>query len=328
MSPTFSDAGSKPRHVLCVGAAVLDTLFRVRTIPQTPGKVLPYEMLQVAEGMASSAAYAIVRLGGLASLWGAVGDDPAGRQILSELEQAGIDVDGSARVAGARSAVSTILIDDDGERLIVPFYDPRLHEHVKEVTADDLATFDAVMVDVRWPALGLNVLQAARAAGKPAILDGDVAAPHIIDMLAKHADHIIFSEPAANSLSQIDDPAGMVPLLKTQYPQALIVVTAGERGSYWWNEETADVAHLPAFRVKAVDTLAAGDIFHGAYALAVTEGLTTDAAIRMASAAAALKCSTFGGRLGAPQRAEVSALLGDGDRTPTAAADMIAGRSI
>ncbi len=81
MSPTFSNAGGKPRHVLCVGAAVLDTLFRVRTIPQTPGKVLPYEMLQVAEGMASSAAYAIVRLGGLASLWGAVGDDTASQQI-------------------------------------------------------------------------------------------------------------------------------------------------------------------------------------------------------------------------------------------------------
>ncbi|GAA3079867.1 sugar kinase [Rhizobium viscosum] len=317
MSSTFSDAGGKPRHVLCVGAAVLDTLFRVRTIPQTSGKVLPHEMLQVAEGMASSAAYAIVRLGGLASLWGAVGDDQAGEQILSELGQAGIDVSGSTRVAGAHSAVSTILIDDDGERLIIPFYDPRLHEDVRKVTVDDLTTFDAVMVDVRWPALALNVLQAARAAGKPAILDGDVAPPEIIDILAKHADHIIFSEPAARGLSQIDDPAGMVPILKKQYPQALIVVTAGERGSYWWNEETADVTHVPAFQVKTVDTLAAGDIFHGAYALAVTEGLTTDAAIRMASAAAALKCSTFGGRLGAPERAEVSVLLGDGERRPT-----------
>ncbi len=311
--------------MLCVGAAVLDTLFRVRTIPQAPGKVLPHEMLQVAEGMASSAAYAIVRLGGLASLWGAVGGDQAGQQILSELEQAGIDVSGSVRVAGARSAVSTILIDDDGERLIIPFYDPRLHEDVRTVTAGDLAAFDAVMVDVRWPALALKVLQAARAAGKPAILDGDVAPPDMIDMLARHADHIIFSEPAACSLSQVDDPAGMVPFLKKQYPQALVVVTAGERGSYWWNDETADVAHVPAFRVRTVDTLAAGDIFHGAYALAITEGLATDAAIRMASAAAALKCSTFGGRLGAPERAAVMALLGEGTHGPLASAGTIAG---
>lgn len=297
---------------------MLDTLFRVRAIPQTPGKVLPYEMLQVAEGMASSAAYAIVRLGGVASLWSAVGDDQAGQQILSELEQAGINVSGSVRVTGARSAVSTILVDDDGERLIVPFYDPRLHENVRDVTADDLAALDAVMVDVRWPALALKVLKTAREAGKPAILDGDVAPPHVIDMLARHADHIIFSEPAAQSLSQIDDPAAMVPFLKKQYPQALVVVTAGERGSYWWDEETANVAHMPAFRVKTIDTLAAGDIFHGAYALAITEGLPTDAAIRMASAAAALKCGVFGGRLGAPDRTEVAALLGDVTRMETA----------
>ena len=318
MRPTSPHTSSKPHHVLCVGAAVLDTLFRVRAIPQTPGKVLPYEMLQVAEGMASSAAYAIVRLGGVASLWGAVGDDQAGEQILSELEQAGIDVSGSVRVTGARSAVSTILVDDDGERLIVPFYDPRLHENVRDVTVDDLAAFDAVMVDVRWSALALKVLKAAREAGKPAILDGDVAPPHVIDMLARHADHIIFSEPAAQSLSQIDDPAAMVPFLKKQYPQALVVVTAGERGSYWWDGKTGDIAHMPAFRVKTIDTLAAGDIFHGAYALAITEGLPTDAAIRLASAAAALKCGVFGGRLGAPDRAEVAALLGDVARTETA----------
>ncbi|MBB3593374.1 sugar/nucleoside kinase (ribokinase family) [Rhizobium sp. BK529] len=305
-SPT---ADCRPRHVLCVGAAVLDTLFRVKAIPQVPGKVLPYDMLQVAEGMASSAAFAIIRLGGMASLWGAVGDDQAGEQILTELQRAGIDVSGSARVAGARSAVSTILIDDDGERLIVPFYDPRLHENVREVTADDLTAFDSVMVDVRWPALALKVLRTARTAGKPAILDGDVAPPHIIDMLAKEADHIIFSEPAAHSLSQISDPAGMVSFLKRQYRQALVVVTAGERGSYWWDEEMGTVAHMPAFRIKTIDTLAAGDIFHGAYALAISEGLATDAAIRMASAAAALKCSVFGGRLGAPDRIAVSALL-------------------
>lgn len=57
------------KHVLCVGAAVLDTLFRVHEMPKGEGKVLPYEMLQIAEGMASSAAYAVHRMGGRASLW-------------------------------------------------------------------------------------------------------------------------------------------------------------------------------------------------------------------------------------------------------------------
>ena len=304
-SPPFTGR----RHVLCVGAAVLDTLFRVRSIPEKPGKVLPYEMLQVAEGMASSAAYAVVRLGGMASLWAAAGDDPAGHQIISDLQQAGINVEGMTLVPGARSAVSSILIEDDGERLIVPFYDKRLHDVVRDVTPADLLTFDAVMVDVRWPGLAKKVLQAARQAGKPAILDGDVAPAETLDMLAKEGDHLLFSEPAARLLCACDDPAAMVPILRERYPHALIAVTAGERGCYWWNQQEDAVAHVPAFRVKAVDTLAAGDVFHGSYALAIAEGAGPEDAIRLGSAAAALKCTVFGGRLGAPDRAAVMALL-------------------
>lgn len=109
------------KHVLCVGAAVLDTLFRVHDMPKGEGKVLPYEMLQIAEGMASSAAYAVHRMGGRASLWGAVGDDETGTRILRDLAESGIDTTGMTVAAGARSALSTIIIDDRGERLIVPF---------------------------------------------------------------------------------------------------------------------------------------------------------------------------------------------------------------
>ncbi len=306
------NAPAKPRHVLFVGAAVLDTLFRVRSIPARPGKVLPDEMLQVAEGMASSAAYAAVRLGGTASLWAAVGDDPAGLQITSELAAAGINVDGVLQAAGGRSAVSTILIDDDGERLIVPFYDKRLHHEIREVTADDLAPFDAVMVDVRWPALAAKVLRAARQAGIPAILDGDVAPAATLDMLAVEGDHLLFSEPAAHLLSGSLDPAEAAAILKQRYLHALVAVTAGEHGCYWWNDAKGSVAHVATFPVKAIDTLAAGDVFHGAYALLTAEGLATQEAIRMASAAAALKCTVFGGRLGAPDRAAVEVLVNGG----------------
>jgi sugar/nucleoside kinase (ribokinase family) len=61
--------------------------------------------------------------------------------------------------------------------------------------------------------------------------------------------------------------------------------------------------------VRAVDTLAAGDVFHGAFALAIAEGRTTVAALRFAAAAAALKCTRIGGALATPRRADVEALL-------------------
>jgi len=68
----------------------------------------------------------------------------------------------------------------------------------------------------------------------------------------------------------------------------------------------------PAFAVRAVDTLGAGDVFHGAFALAIGEGMPERRAVRFANAAAALKCTRFGGgRGGAPSRAEVERFLGE-----------------
>ncbi|GES49701.1 ribokinase [Rhizobium sp. NBRC 114257] len=301
----FDPPAGRARHVLCVGAAVLDTLFRVRTLPQGQGKVLPYDMLQIAEGMASSAAYAIIRLGGKASLWGAVGRDDTGERIIRDLDAAGIDVGGMSRIEGARSAVSTILVDDDGERLIVPFYDPELHHTVKAFSADEIAAFDAVLVDVRWPALALQVLKTARAMGRPAILDGDVAPDGVIEELAPEATHIIFSEPAAQRIAGTSDVPEMARRLKQRFDHAFICVTAGAAGSHWFDEQNNTVTHCPTISIKAVDTLAAGDIFHGAFALAIAEGMAPADAIRFSSIAAAIKCESFGGRSGSPTRAEV-----------------------
>ena len=144
------------RHLPCVGAAWLDTRFRVHAMPTGQGKILPYEMLQIAEGMASSAAYTVHRMGGRASLWGAVGDDETGARILRDLSESGIDTSGMTVAKGARSALSTILIDDRGERLIVPFYDHIRHENKGSCTQSDLAPFDAGHVDVRLPDVAID----------------------------------------------------------------------------------------------------------------------------------------------------------------------------
>lgn len=310
MLSAYDPPPGRPRRVLCVGAAVLDTLFRVQSMPSGQGKILPYDMMQIAEGMASSAAFAVARLGGGASLWGAVGDDDTGERIITDLADSGIDTSGMLRAKGTRSAISTILVDDHGERLIVPFYDPRLHAQTKPVTDEDVRPFDAVLVDVRWPALALRTLEVAARLGKPAILDGDVAGVGVIEALAPTASHIVFSQPAAERLVGDMDLVKVVGSLKRMYGHAFICVTAGEKGCFWFDEAAGGVRHLAAPAVRAVDTLAAGDIFHGAFALATAEGMPVEETMRLSSMAAALKCQVFGGRSGAPSRGEVrSALL-------------------
>jgi sulfofructose kinase len=88
---------------------------------------------------------------------------------------------------------------------------------------------------------------------------------------------------------------------------AWLAVTCGGEGVYWLDD--GQVRHLPAFEVEVVDTLAAGDVFHGALALALAERRPIEAALPFAAAAAAIKCTRFGGRDGIPNRAEVERLL-------------------
>lgn len=300
---------NQAKRILCVGAAVLDTIFRVNDLPKGEGKILPYEMLEIAEGMAASAAYAIVRLRGQASLWGAVGDDETGGRILRDLGADGIDMSGMTVAPGARSALSTILVDDRGERLIVPFYDHRLHDAAKTFDDAEIAGFDAVLVDVRWPKLALNVLQAARRVGIPAILDGDVAPVEVLERLAPAASHIVFSEPAGASLTGTSDIPDMLMTLLQKLPDTLLCVTAGSKGCYWLDETTGAVQHQETLTITAVDTLAAGDAFHGAFALGVAEGLPLRDTMQLASVTAALKCEVFGGRRGMPTRAQAESAL-------------------
>ncbi len=166
-----------------------------------------------------------------------------------------------------------------------------------------------MLVDVRWPELALDVLDVARALGKHAILDGDVAPVETLEKLAPAATHIVFSEPAAARLTGLETVKDMLPVLHARYPQTFIAVTAGPAGC-WWTEAGDPTVHFQeTMQVKAVDTLAAGDIFHGTFALAIAEGMESRAAIRLSSVAAALKCTVFGGRIGAPTRAEAEAAM-------------------
>lgn len=296
--------------VVCCGAATLDTLYRVPRLPSGAGKLLPTAMMQVAHGMATSAAAAVARLGGRAVLLARIGDDGAGARFLADLAAAGVDCSGVRRVAGAGTPLATVLIDGEGERLVVPWYDPALDRDPGWLPLDRVAAADAVLVDVRWPEGAAAVLAAATAAGRPAVLDADVGPSAATLALAEAASHAVFSEPAALAASGLATPEAALAWLASRLG-GFVAVTVGARGCLWFDRAAGRTRALAPPPVAAVDTLAAGDVFHGAFALALAEGADEPCAIAFANAAAALKCRSFGGRLGAPARAEVAAALAE-----------------
>ncbi|CAH1687522.1 Ribokinase [Hyphomicrobiales bacterium] len=265
----------------------------------------------MAAGMATSAATAIVRLGHACALWASTGTDPVGDFLIAEVAREGISTAHIRRVAGAASALASITLDDRGERIVVPYYAPDL---LTGPVASPFAfsDFRGVLVDVRWPAAAALALDAARLRGHPAILDLDVGPREVLAMLLPRASHVVASLDGASILSSATSTQEAVAALAV-LTDATVVVTGGSSGLSWCTSDKT-VNSMPAFAVDAVDTNAAGDIFHGAFAVAMVEAMPLENALRFASAAAAIKCTRYGGRAGAPARHEVVRFLRERSR--------------
>ena len=299
------------RRVICVGHAALDRVFTVGAWPAGSGKIAAHRFEESGGGMAANAAAAVARLGAQAVFWGPTGDDTIADAIRAQLVADGVDAGHLRPFAGCTSSHSAVIVDDRGERLVVGFRGSALQAPADWLPLEQVRSAGALLADVRWPDGAGASLRAARAAGIPAILDGEVADSHILHELAGMADHVIFSERGLQAYSGGSVEEGLRSALAGGARMA--AVTRGENGTTWIESDSSrELRRLPAFAVEVVDTLAAGDVFHGAYALAMAEGRQIGEAIRFAAAAAAIKCSRPGGRKGTPLRAEVEAFLAGG----------------
>ena len=291
--------------VLCVGHAVQDFVFTVPLLPDRGAKYRATSFTSVGGGPAATAAVAIARLGGQAVLAARVGDDAAADMIVAELRGHGVDCAYVRRCAGCASSVSAVIVDACGERMIVNNLDPAIPADPTWLPAPAAVGARAVLVDTRWPEGALATLQAARAAGMPAVLDADRPIPPD-GALLRAATHVAFSADALADYTGIAEPARALAEVARALP-GWCCVTAGGDGVY--SMAGGQPRRHAAFDVAVVDTLGAGDVWHGAFALALAEGHDEAAAVRVASAAAALKVQRAGGRAGAPTRAELDAFL-------------------
>lgn len=286
--------------VFCLGISTLDYVYSVETMPTRGEKYRSKGLAVVGGGCAGNASVAIARLGGRCWLATRLADDLTGDQIVADLTKEGVETGFARRVAGLRSPVSAILVDAQGERMVISHSDPDMPEDTDWLPTALPPGAGAVLADTRWGEGALAALRLARAAGVPGVLDGDRKPPH--PDLVGTASHVAFSAQALAELSGEDDPrTGLARL--AQGVSTWLAVTLGKEGVLF--VDNGDIAHVPAFVVETVDTLGAGDVWHGAFTLALAEGQGERAAIRFASAAAAIKCTRFGGRAGAPGRDEV-----------------------
>ena len=303
------------RPIICLGHAALDRIYRVPSLPSGSTKVRATSYSEVGGGMASNAACAISRLRDPSrhwvEFWGRTGDDSAGDIIREQFTSFDVDVTHVRVFEGCRSSQSAVMVDDAGERMIVNDRGDVPLDDISWLPLSRIADAAAVLTDVRWLQGGRAVLDAARAANVASVLDADLGDVPLVRALVPLAGHAIFSEPGLDNWhgSHCDGDGAIAHALRAAVDGGAEVagVTRGARGVSLWIDGT--LRHVPAFAVQVVDTLGAGDVFHGAYALALAEGMSAVDSARFASAAAAIKCSRHGGRSGSPVRVEVERML-------------------
>ena len=299
-------------RVVCVGISVFDYVFTVDRLPEAQVKHYARGRLEVTGGIAANAARAVARLGGEATLVSRIGDDLAGRAVRADLAAEGIDTSALHALAGARTSLSAVIIDPSGERMLVNDTDPRVLRGLDGVPPAAFEGADAVLADTRWADGARLAMAAARERGVPGVLDFDRVPDHggTEDLLTL-ASHVVFGRQGLAALAGTEDVgAGLRFARDAAGPAAWLAVTAGAEGAYRL-DGAGEVRHLPGFMVASVDTLAAGDVFHAAFALALAEGRPEVEAARFGNAAAALKCTRPGGGAGAPLRREVDEFLGE-----------------
>lgn len=302
------------KPILCVGACAWTTIFRVAQLPDArkgSAKIIPDQAIQIGDGMSASAACAIVKLGGRAEFWARVGDDANGRAAVASLTDAGLDCTHVRFVSGVKGSFCSVVIDGDGERIVIPRHDPALPNDTTWLPLARILSgeFSAVLTEVRWPEGAVAVLDAARTAGIPAILDAEVGVTGVLEHLTARATHVLYSETGLAAHVGEGDLRTQLHRSRAMLPDAFVGVTRGAEGFFWLANGTGSIEHATGISVTAVDTLGAGDVFHGAYALALVESMSAHEAARFACVAASLKCEVFGGRTGTPDREQVSNYL-------------------
>jgi sulfofructose kinase len=309
-----------PPRILCIGMPVRDLTFRVRGVPGRGSKENATHFDEICGGNALNAAIGIVRLGGRASVCGPMGDarETSSRFIFDKLAHEGIETKHVVRMPGLVTPISAVMVDPSGERTIVTFRDPELWKVHLPPTETLLHDCAAILTESRCAEFCTDLCAEAVRRGIPVIVDVD-RAMSLREGLLNASSHLVFSsEPLQETADVTDDGAALKKIAKLT--RSFLAGTRGPKGTIWLDEQ-GQLQETPAFHVHTVDTLGAGDVFHGAFALAVTEKQELREALRFASAAAALKCTRFGGAFAAPQRAEVSALLGQSQGAGPAAAD-------
>jgi ribokinase len=300
------------KKIVVVGSSNTDMIVRAARIPRPGETVLGGKFLMAAGGKGANQAVAAARAGAEVTFVTRVGNDLFGQRAVQGFRRDDINVEFVKRDRAAASGVALIIVDARGENCIAVASgaNARLSPADVRAAAKAIAAADILLMQLEVP------LETVTAAAAIAVRNGvrtilnPAPARALPPGLLKN---ITVLTPNESEASRLTRGAGVrrlnhqkaAGLLGRKVPS--VVLTMGAGGSYILSSR--DKGIVPAFKVKAVDTTAAGDVFNGCLAVALAEGNSLPAAVRFASAGAALSVTRLGAQPSAPFRPEIERFL-------------------
>jgi len=302
--------------ILVVGSSNTDMIIKLDRIPRPGETLLGGEFVMAAGGKGANQAVGAARAGGAVTFVARVGRDVFGDQAVAGLVKDGINVDYVLRDKARASGVALIFVAKDGENSIAVASGANGGLSPADVNKAKKA-FAGARVLVMQLETPLETVQAAaelaHKTGVWVILNPAPARP-LPDRLLRRVSILTPNETEAELLTgvRVDSDAAAARAAERLLDRGVgtVILTLGPRGAFVAAREGRH--RVPGFKMKAVDTTAAGDVFNGALAVALAEGRPLYEGVRFANAAAAISVTRMGAQPSAPRRREIERLLAKG----------------
>jgi len=300
------------QKILVIGSANTDMVIKTKHFPLPGETVLGGKFMMNPGGKGANQAISAARLGGQVTFITKIGNDIFGRQALQQFLKEGVDADYVISDPDNPSGVALITVDEKGENTIVVAPGANGTLHPEDVAKAEVVFKEAAIVLMQLEIPIATVQFAANLAaryGKKVILNPAPAAP-LPEELYRNVTLITPNRSEAEALSGVAikdlTTAEQAAQKLRAKGVAHVVITLGTEGAFVYDGSMAKL--IPATPVVAVDTTAAGDVFNGALAVALSENLALDKAVEFANQAAAISVTRMGAQASAPFRKELQGL--------------------